>query len=101
VVDECQVPHLNYVGDSILGYRAHLGAGAILSNVKLDHQEITIPLPDGKILPTGLKKFGAIVGDHVEIGCHSVINPGSIIGRRSLIYPGIVWRGILPEASIL
>jgi len=101
VFDECQVPHFNYVGDSILGYRAHLGAGVILSNVKLDRQEITIVLPDGKILPTGLKKFGAIVGDHAEIGCNSVINPGSLIGRRSIVYPGVVWRGILPESSIL
>src|SRR4030095_2306022 len=80
VFDECQVPHFNYVGDSILGYRAHLGAGVILSNVKLDKTEITVPLSDGGIIPTGLKKFGAIVGDFAEIGCNSVINPGSIIG---------------------
>jgi len=101
VFDECQVPHFNYVGDSILGYRAHLGAGVILSNVKLDKTEITVPLSDGGIIPTGLKKFGAIVGDFAEIGCNSVINPGSIIGRASIIYPGTVWRGVIPENSIV
>src|SRR3954451_8947505 len=77
--DEAQVPHFNYVGDSILGYRAHLGAGVILSNVKLDRGEITIP-HGLTLVPTGLKKFGAVIGDHAEIGCNSVINPGSLIG---------------------
>jgi NDP-sugar pyrophosphorylase family protein len=101
IFDEAQVPHFNYVGDSILGYRAHLGAGVILSNVKLDRSEITVPLGEGRIAPTGLKKFGAIVGDHAEIGCNSVINPGSLIGRRSIIYPGTVWRGVLPAQSVL
>jgi NDP-sugar pyrophosphorylase family protein len=101
VFDEVQVPHFNYVGDSILGYRAHLGAGVILSNVKLDRSEITVPLREGRVAPTGLKKFGAIVGDFTEIGCNSVINPGSLIGRRSIIYPGTVWRGVLPAQSVL
>jgi NDP-sugar pyrophosphorylase family protein len=101
IFDEAQVPHFNYVGDSILGYRAHLGAGVVLSNVKLDHSEITVATPGGSLIPTGLKKFGAIVGDFAEIGCHSVINPGSIIGRRSVIYPGTVWRGIVPADSIV
>lgn len=101
IFDEVQVPHFNYVGDSILGYRSHLGAGVILSNVKLDRTEITVSVPGGGLIPTGLKKFGAIVGDHAEIGCNSVINPGSVIGRRSIIYPGTVWRGVVPEHSIV
>src|SRR5215213_5755508 len=99
--DEAQVPHFNYVGDSILGYRAHLGAGVILSNVKLDRTEITIALPGGGFTPTGLKKFGAIIGDHAEVGCNSVINPGSLIGKRSIVYPGTVWRGVVPENSLV
>jgi NDP-sugar pyrophosphorylase family protein len=98
--DEAQVPHFNYVGDSILGYRAHLGAGVILSNVKLDHREITVPTPEG-FVPTGLRKFGAIIGDHAEIGCNSVINPGSLIGRRSVLYPGSQWRGVAPANSLI
>ena len=98
--DEAQVPHFNYVGDSILGFKAHLGAGVILSNVKLDHGEITIPTPTGMV-PTGLKKFGAIVGDRAEIGCNSVLSPGSIIGRDSIMYPGTQWRGVLAENSIV
>ena len=94
--DGVQVPHFNYVGDSILGYQAHLGAGVILSNVRLDHAEVEITLPDGTRLGSGLKKFGAIVGDHAEIGCNSVLNPGSLIGRHGLIYPLSQWSGILP-----
>ena len=95
IFDEAQIPHFNYVGDSIIGYRGHLGAGVILSNVKLDHSEIIIPTPEG-LVPTGLKKFGAIIGDRAEIGCNSVINPGSLIGRHTVLYPGTVWRGIVP-----
>ncbi len=98
--NEVQVPHFNYVGDAVLGYRSHIGAGVILSNVKLDHSEVTIPSPDGAI-PTGLRKFSAVLGDFVEIGCNSVINPGSLLGRHSILYPGSVWRGVLPEKSIL
>ncbi|MEP7014352.1 MAG: UDP-N-acetylglucosamine diphosphorylase [Verrucomicrobiota bacterium] len=98
--DEVQVPHFNYVGDSILGYRAHLGAGVILSNVKLDHTEISVAATEGYIA-TGLKKFGAIVGDRTEIGCNAVINPGAIIGRDCIIYPGTNFRGVLPAASIV
>ena len=94
--DGAQVPHFNYVGDSILGHRAHLGAGAILSNVRLDHAEILVDTEDGRRLLTGLRKFGAILGDGVEIGCNAVLNPGSLIGRRSLVYPGAQWRGTLP-----
>jgi UDP-N-acetylglucosamine diphosphorylase / glucose-1-phosphate thymidylyltransferase / UDP-N-acetylgalactosamine diphosphorylase / glucosamine-1-phosphate N-acetyltransferase / galactosamine-1-phosphate N-acetyltransferase len=98
--DEAQVPHFNYVGDSILGYRTHLGAGVILSNVKLDHGEIAVAAADGNIA-TGLTKFGAIVGDRTEIGCNAVINPGSVLGRDCIIYPGTNFRGVLPHASIV
>jgi NDP-sugar pyrophosphorylase family protein len=100
IFDEAHVPHFNYVGDSILGYRAHLGAGVILSNVKLDRGEITVPTSSGP-MPTGLRKFGAIVGDRAEIGCNSVINPGSIIGRNTIVYPGTLWRGIVPADSVI
>src|SRR3954468_23143113 len=98
--DEVQVPHFNYVGDSVLGYRSHLGAGVILSNVKLDHREIHVTATDGSIA-TGLKKFGAIVGDRTEIGCNAVINPGSVLGRDCIIYPGTNFRGVLPKSSIV
>jgi UDP-N-acetylglucosamine diphosphorylase / glucose-1-phosphate thymidylyltransferase / UDP-N-acetylgalactosamine diphosphorylase / glucosamine-1-phosphate N-acetyltransferase / galactosamine-1-phosphate N-acetyltransferase len=98
--DEAQVPHFNYVGDSILGYRAHLGAGVILSNVKLDHREIIVAAADENI-PTGLTKFGAIVGDRTEIGCNAVMNPGTVLGRDCIVYPGVSFRGVLPEASIV
>jgi NDP-sugar pyrophosphorylase family protein len=100
IFDEAQVPHFSYVGDSILGYRAHLGAGVILSNVKLDRGEITIAVA-GSYVPTGLRKFGAIIGDRTEIGCNSVINPGSIIGRSTIVYPGTFWRGIAPADSVI
>src|SRR6478735_11319359 len=100
ILDEAQIPHFNYVGDSIIGYRGHLGAGVILSNVKLDHGEIVVRTPAG-VVPTGLKKFGAIIGDRAEIGCHSVLNPGSLIGRNCLMYPGIQWKGVAPEDSII
>jgi UDP-N-acetylglucosamine diphosphorylase / glucose-1-phosphate thymidylyltransferase / UDP-N-acetylgalactosamine diphosphorylase / glucosamine-1-phosphate N-acetyltransferase / galactosamine-1-phosphate N-acetyltransferase len=95
----CQVPHFNYVGDSILGAKAHLAAGVIVSNLKLAGDEITLRV-DGETISTGLRKFGALIGDHVDVGCNVVINPGSIIGRHSLIYPSIAWRGILPANSI-
>jgi NDP-sugar pyrophosphorylase family protein len=98
--DEAKAPHFNYVGDSILGHGAHLGAGVILSNVKLDHGEITVAASDGNVA-TGLTKFGAIVGDRTEIGCNAVINPGSILGRDCLVYPGVNFRGVLPEGSVV
>jgi UDP-N-acetylglucosamine diphosphorylase / glucose-1-phosphate thymidylyltransferase / UDP-N-acetylgalactosamine diphosphorylase / glucosamine-1-phosphate N-acetyltransferase / galactosamine-1-phosphate N-acetyltransferase len=98
--NEAQVPHFNYVGDSIVGHHAHLGAGVILSNVKLDHREIEVAAADGNIA-TGLTKFGAIIGDRSEIGCNAVINPGSLIGRDCIIYPGASFRGVLPDSSIL
>ncbi|HEY6169624.1 MAG TPA: DapH/DapD/GlmU-related protein [Verrucomicrobiae bacterium] len=96
----CQVPHFNYVGDSILGHKAHLGAGVILSNLKSLPGNVTVDRA-GKPFDTGLRKFGALVGDHTEIGCNSVLNPGSIIGRNSVIYPCTNWRGILAENMIV
>ena len=95
----CQVPHFSYVGDSILGHKAHLGAGVKISNVKLVPGHVTVEL-NGKPFDTGLRKFGALLGDHTDIGCNSVLNPGSIIGRGSVIYPCTNWRGILPAHSI-
>ena len=100
IFDEAQVPHFNYVGDSILGFKAHLGAGVILSNVKLDHREIAVTAEDGNIA-TGLTKFGAIIGDRTEVGCNAVINPGSVLGRDCIIYPGANFRGVLPARTIL
>ena len=95
-----QVPHFNYVGDSILGFKAHLGAGVILSNFKAFKGNITVPI-NGVPFDTGLRKFGALLGDGVDIGCNAVLNPGSIIGRHSVIYPGTNWRGYLPADSIV
>ena len=97
--DKVQVPHYNYVGDSILGYKSHMGAGSITSNVKSDKTLVCVSTPDGKI-PTGLKKFGAMLGDHVEVGCNSVLNPGTVIGRNSSIYPLSCVRGFVPAGSI-
>jgi NDP-sugar pyrophosphorylase family protein len=95
----CQVPHFNYVGDSILGAKVHLAAGVIVSNLKLNGDSIQLRIGD-TTLDTGLRKFGALIGDHAEVGCNAVLNPGSILGRRSLIYPGVCWRGILDANSI-
>ena len=97
--DNVQVPHYNYVGDSVLGYKSHLGAGAITSNVKSDRSLVTVSL-DGEKVETGLKKFGAILGDGVEVGCNSVLNPGSIIGRGSSVYPLSTVRGFIVENAI-
>lgn len=97
--DGVQVPHYNYVGDSILGYRSHMGAGAVTSNVKSDKTEVTV-LCDGERIRTGRKKFGAMLGDHVEVGCNSVLNPGCVIGKDTNIYPRSVVRGYVPENSI-
>jgi NDP-sugar pyrophosphorylase family protein len=99
VFDKAQIPHFNYVGDSILGYEAHLGAGVILSNVRLDKAPVTIHTAEG-LVSTGLRKFGALIGDHAEIGCNSVLSPGSLVGRNSVIYPGSQWRGHLPAGHI-
>jgi UDP-N-acetylglucosamine diphosphorylase / glucose-1-phosphate thymidylyltransferase / UDP-N-acetylgalactosamine diphosphorylase / glucosamine-1-phosphate N-acetyltransferase / galactosamine-1-phosphate N-acetyltransferase len=92
-------PHFNYVGDSILGYKAHLGAGVKISNFKLFPGNIEVVV-DGVPFDTGLRKFGALLGDGVEIGCNAVLNPGSIVGRGSVIYPNVFWRGILPDNAI-
>ena len=97
--NHCQVPHFNYVGDSILGYKAHLGAGVKISNFKLDGTNIRVEI-DGQLVDTGLRKFGALLGDRTDVGCNAVLNPGSIIGRGSVIYPNVNWRGILAPNSI-
>lgn len=97
--DNVQVPHFNYIGDSILGYRSHTGAGAITSNVKSDKTLVSVKTADGPI-ETGLKKFGAMIGDFVEVGCNSVLNPGTVIGRNSNVYPLSSVRGHIPANSI-
>lgn len=97
--NKVQVPHYNYVGDSILGFKAHMGAGSITSNVKSDKTLVKVRV-GGEILETGLKKFGAILGDHVEVGCNSVLNPGSVVGRESNIYPLSMVRGFVPAGSV-
>ncbi|MDD5900563.1 MAG: UDP-N-acetylglucosamine pyrophosphorylase [Lachnospiraceae bacterium] len=97
--DKVQVPHYNYVGDSILGYRSHMGAGSITSNVKSDKTPVMVK-DLGTIYETGLKKMGAILGDNVEIGCGSVLNPGTVIGRGSNVYPLSSVRGVVPAGSI-
>ena len=93
-------PHFNYVGDSILGCRAHLGAGVKISNVKLVPETVTVEI-NGQPFDTGLAKFGALLGDNSDVGCNAVLNPGSIIGRGSIIYPNTNWRGILPANMIV
>ena len=95
----CQVPHFNYVGDSILGHKAHLGSGAVLSNFKAFKGNVLMDV-DGQRFDTGLRKFGALLGDDCDIGCNAVLNPGSIIGRGAVVYPGVNWRGILPANMI-
>ncbi len=97
--DNVQVPHYNYVGDSILGFKSHMGAGSLTSNVKSDKTLVVVKNGEEKI-ETGLKKFGAMVGDFVEVGCNSVLNPGTVIGRNSNIYPTSCVRGTVPENSI-
>mgnify|MGYP000634593527 CR=1 FL=1 len=97
--DKVQVPHYNYVGDSILGYRAHMGAGSITSNVKSDKLLVKVHAEDGDI-ETGIKKFGAMLGDEVEVGCGSVLNPGTVIGPHTNIYPLSSVRGVVPANSI-
>ena len=99
LIGKVQVPHYNYVGDSVLGYGSHMGAGSITSNVKSDKTLVTVKVGDKRI-ETGLKKFGAILGDFVEVGCGSVLNPGTIIGKNSNIYPLSSVRGFVPASSI-
>ena len=97
--DNVQTPHYNYVGDSILGYKSHMGAGSVTSNVKSDKTLVVVK--DGKEqIPTGLKKFGAMLGDFVEVGCNSVLNPGTVIGRHSNVYPTSCVRGVVPANHI-
>jgi bifunctional UDP-N-acetylglucosamine pyrophosphorylase / glucosamine-1-phosphate N-acetyltransferase len=98
--NKAQAPHFNYVGDSILGFRAHLGAGVKISNFKILPGNITVEL-DGRPFDTGLRKFGALLGDECEVGCNAVLSPGSILGRASVVYPNVTWRGILPERMIV
>ncbi len=97
--DRVQTPHYNYVGDSILGYRAHMGAGSVTSNVRSDKRPVVIHAPEGDI-ETGLKKVGAMLGDYAECGCNAVLNPGAVVGRHSDIYPTSCVRGVVPENSI-
>ena len=97
--DNVQTPHYNYVGDSILGYKSHMGAGSVTSNVKSDQTPVVVK-NGAEQIPTGLKKFGAMLGDHVEVGCNSVLNPGTVVGRNSNIYPTSCVRGVVPERSI-
>ena len=97
--DNVQVPHYNYVGDSILGYKSHMGAGSITSNVKSDKLLVVVKCGDERV-ETGLKKIGAMLGDRVEVGCNSVLNPGTVIGRDSNVYPTSCVRGTIPEKSI-
>jgi NDP-sugar pyrophosphorylase family protein len=97
--NKVQVPHYNYVGDSILGFKAHMGAGSITSNVKSDKTLVYVPF-GGEHIETGLRKFGAVLGDFVEVGCNSVLNPGAVVGRNSSIYPLSSVRGVVPENSI-
>lgn len=97
--DEVQTPHFNYIGDSILGYKSHTGAGAITSNLKSDKSLVTVLL-DGEKVETGVKKFGAMLGDNVEVGCNSVLNPGTVIGKNTNVYPLSFVRGYVAENSI-
>ena len=97
--DGVQVPHYNYVGDSILGYKSHMGAGSITSNVKSDKTLVTVRAGEERI-PTGRKKFGAVLGDRVEVGCNSVLNPGTVLGRGASVYPLSCVRGVVPEGCI-
>lgn len=99
IFDNVQTPHYNYVGDSILGYKSHMGAGSITSNVKSDKTDIVIK-NGNEAIETGMKKIGAMLGDYVEVGCNSVLNPGTIVGRHSSIYPTSCVRGIVPADSI-
>ncbi|MBR1816334.1 MAG: UDP-N-acetylglucosamine pyrophosphorylase [Lachnospiraceae bacterium] len=99
IFDNVQVPHYNYVGDSVLGYKSHMGAGSITSNVKSD-KTLVVVKNEGDNIETGLKKFGAMLGDFVEVGCNSVLNPGTVIGSHSNIYPVSCVRGVVPADSI-
>ncbi len=100
LLDGVQVPHFSYVGDSVLGNKAHLGAGVICSNLRLDQANVPVQLPDGARIDSGLRKLGALVGDGAEAGCNAVLNPGSTLGRRALVAPGLVFRGTLAAGQM-
>lgn len=100
LLDSVQVPHFSYVGDSVLGNNSHLGAGVICSNLRLDQADVPVEQADGSRTSSGLRKLGALVGDSAEIGCNAVLNPGSILGRRSVVMPGMSFRGTLRENTI-
>ncbi len=99
LMDGVQAPHYNYVGDSILGNKAHLGAGAICSNLRLDQKSVVVHLDSGSV-DTGLKKFGAVLGDEAEVGCNAVLNPGTFLGKRSLVMPSVAFGGVLAAETI-
>jgi len=99
--DGVEAPHFNYVGDSVLGRRAHLGAGVICSNVRLDRRSVKVRDEEGGFADTGLRKFGAIVGDGTEVGCNTVLSPGSLLGRNCIVYPGTHWQGVLESDRIV
>lgn len=99
LMDHVQVPHFSYVGDSILGSRAHLGAGVICSNLRSDQKAVQVRLPDGTRVDTALRKLGAIVGEGAEVGCNSVLQPGAILGRGAVVYPLTPFRGVLPAGA--
>jgi len=100
LMDNVQIPHQPYVGDSILGSGSHLGAGVVLSNLRLDQKTISVRLSDAVIVDTGLRKFGALLGEHAEVGCNAVLNPGTILGKRALVTPSITVGGVIPAAMI-
>ncbi|MGD8400635.1 MAG: UDP-N-acetylglucosamine pyrophosphorylase [Bacillota bacterium] len=101
IFNKAEIPHFNYVGDSVLGYKAHLGAGVIISNLKSVNDPVKVIASGGEIFDTGLRKFGALIGDHAEVGCNAVLNPGTILGRESIVYPLTMARGIIPEKHIV
>lgn len=100
LLDGVQVPHFSYVGDSVLGNQSHLGAGVICSNLRLDQASVPVETEDGSRLDSKLRKLGALVGDHAEVGCNAVLNPGSILGRRALVMPGMAFRGTLAADTV-
>ncbi len=99
ILDEGKLPHYNYLGDSIIGFRTHMGAGAIASNLRLDKREVSVKY-DGEIMTTGLRKLGVMLGDYAEVGCGAVLSPGAIIGREAIIYPLTHVRGTIPERCV-
>ena len=99
IFDNCEVPHYNYVGDSVLGFHAHMGAGSVTSNVKSDRKNVVVKSDDEQ-METGRRKFGAMLGDWCEIGCNAVLNPGSVVGRNATVYPTTCSRGVVPANSI-